>query len=65
MERDARARAMVSEEDRDEDDSGDEAGAGGVEGWHGKYTFSIKKTEPAKKLRDAGAAGRAPRAGWS
>ena len=59
VERDARVRAMVSEEDRDEDDSGDEAGAGGVEGWHGKYTFSIKKTEPAKKLRDAGAAGRA------
>ena len=41
--RDARLRAMVTEEDRDEDDSGDEAGAGGVEGWHGKYTFSTKR----------------------
>jgi len=41
--RDARLRAMVTEEDRDEDDSGDAAGAGGVEGWHGKYTFSTKR----------------------
>jgi len=54
--RDARARAMVTEEDRDEDDSGDEAGAGGVEGWHGKYTFSTKRKGAAKRTRDGGGA---------
>ena len=46
-----RARAReVSEEDGDEDDSGTRRGRAASRDAHGKYTFSIKKTEPAKKL---------------
>ena len=47
--RDVRARGKISEDDQDEDDRDQEAGAGGVEGWHGEFKFANLGKKPTSK----------------